>query len=146
MNRFIHDSDYPTLIRDEIRTVLLENYTDQKLLLAEKMGVSQVKHHLAKYDVATIFKTYETLPDPDPRDHYMVMISIDCALYHLYSSLAPDSVPNHRSERYQDALNWLQSVHKGEMKADLPIKKDESGHIQSDIKIGSKHKPCNYRW
>lgn len=147
MARFIQDTDYPTIIRNEIKAILLEGYTDAKLLLSESMAIAQIRNYLkGRYDVDAIFEGHDPLPDPDPRDAYMVMITIDCALYHIYSSTAPNLIPEHRSQRYEDALNWLKSVAKGETIADLPLLTDEEGTELTNVRIKSKYKPEIHKW
>lgn len=139
---FITDSDYTVLIRDEIKNILLENYSEAKLKTAESMGISQVKKRLAgRYDVAKIFGA-----TGDERDSYVVMIVLDCTLYHLYTATAPNKMPTIRAERYQDALDWLKSVAKGEETADLPLLEDENGNNLLGIKINSKYPPSNNKW
>lgn len=36
MSRFIKDTDYAVLIRNEIKNILLENYSETKLLMPNK--------------------------------------------------------------------------------------------------------------
>lgn len=139
---FIEESDYSVVIRTEIKEILLENYTDETLEKAEKTGISQVKKRLAgKYDVEEIFSK-----TGDDRDSYIVMIVIDCILYHLYTATVPKKMPTIREERYQDALDWLKSVAKGEETTDLPKIKDESGNDMLGIKLASKYSASNQRW
>lgn len=139
---FITEDDYTVLIRTEIKDILLENYSDTKLKTAENMGIAQVKKRLAgRYDVAKIFSQVG-----DDRDSYIVMIALDCALYHLYTATVPNKIPTIRSERYQDALDWLKSVARGEEDTDLPVLIDEEGNGMIGIKITSKYPPSNNRW
>lgn len=139
---FITANDYTVLIRDEIKNILLENYSDTKLKTAENMGISQVRKRLAgRYDVDKIFSAVA-----DERDSYIVMITIDCALYHLYTATVPNKIPTIRAERYQDALDWLKSVARGEEDTDLPKIKDETGNDLNGIRITSKYPPSNQRW
>ncbi len=139
---FITEDDYTVLIRNEIKDILLENYTESKLKTAESMGIAQVKKRLAgRYDVAKIFGA-----EGENRDSYIVMIVLDCALYHLYTATVPNKIPQIRAERYQDALDWLKSVAKGEETADLPLLEDASGNNLLGIKITSKYPPTNNRW
>lgn len=146
MARFLQDIDYTALIRDEIKTVLLENYTEAKLLTAEKMAIGQIRNYLkSRYDLEAIFTGYDPLPDPDPRDYYIIMISIDCTLYHLYSSLAPNRIPEHRSQRYGDAIKWLIDAGRGNVTADLPLLTVD-GEIKSPVRIKSKHPLENHKW
>ncbi len=139
---FITEDDYTVLIRDEIKNILLENYSVTKLKTAENMGISQVKKRLAgRYDVDKIFSAVG-----DERDSYIVMITLDCALYHLYTATVPNKIPTIRAERYQDALDWLKSVARGEENTDLPVLEDETGNQLLGIKITSKYPPNNNRW
>mgnify|MGYP000682736432 CR=1 FL=1 len=128
MSRFLKDTDYAVLIRNEIKNILLENYSETKLLSAEKMAIAQIRNYLAgRYDVGLIFTPMlEPIDDNnseqlDNRDAYIVMITIDCALYHLYCSIAPNKIPEHRSNRYQDALEWLKLMAERKGNADLPL-------------------------
>lgn len=139
---FITDDDYTVLIREEIKNILLENYSVTRLKTAENMGVAQVKKRLAgRYDVDKIFSA-----EGDQRDSYIVMITLDCALYHLYTATVPNKIPTIRAERYQDALDWLKSVARGEENTDLPVLEDETGNQLLGIKITSKYPPSNNRW
>jgi len=153
MSRFLKDSDYAVLIRTEIKNILLENYTETKLLSAEQMAISQIKNYLAgRYDVALIFTPL--LPPAegegeqlDSRNAFIVMITIDCALYHLYSSLAPNKIPEHRSNRYQDALEWLKMMAEGKSYADLPLIKNEStGEVKDSFRLSSRNTFTNNKW
>lgn len=142
MSRFLTDTDYDVLIRTEIRSILLENYTERKLLTAEQMAISQIKNYLAgRYNVASIF----TATNED-RNYFVVMISIDCTLYHLYSSLAPNKIPEHRSQRYADALEWLKLMAEGKTTADLPVLTYDTGEVKTDVRIVSNYKKQNHKW
>jgi phage gp36-like protein len=155
MNRFIKETDYAVLIRTEIKNILLENYSETKLLSAEQMAIAQIKNYLAgRYDVALIFTP---LLEPaegdnpgeqiDTRNAFVVMIVIDCALYHLYCSIAPNKIPEHRSNRYQDALEWLKMMAEGKGNADLPLIKDEStGEVKDSFRLSSNNKFTNNKW
>ncbi|WP_312310972.1 phage protein Gp36 family protein [Empedobacter brevis] len=139
---FITDEDYSVLIRREIKTVLLENYSDTKLKGAEDMAIAQIKNYIRGfYDTDKIFSAVE-----DQRNAFVVMITIDCALYHLYTSLAPNKIPQHRTDRYTDALEWLKGIADGK-KADLPpIVDGETGKPKSTIRIVSEYSKQNNKW
>ncbi|MBN2669976.1 MAG: DUF1320 family protein [Bacteroidales bacterium] len=147
MARFIRDNDYDALIRNEITGILLENYNHDKMYKAEQMAISQIKNYLkGKYDIEQIFTGHDPLLDPDPRSHYIVMITIDCTLYHLYTSTAPDRIPEHRAQRYGDALEWLKDVSRGDVAADLPLLTDDDGEVSTSIRIKSKYTPSNHKY
>lgn len=150
MSRFIKDTDYAVLIRNEIKNILLENYSETKLWSAEQMAIAQIKNYLAgRYDVGLIFT-----PSPPPleglgedsRNAFIVMITIDCALYHLYCSIAPNKIPEHRSNRYQDALDWLKGMLEPNKTADLPLLTNASGETKGTVRISSNNKPSNNKW
>lgn len=147
MSRFLKDSDYAVLIRTEIKNILLENYNETKLLSAEEMAIAQIKNYLAgRYDVNLIF-TPSIDGEDDNRNAFVVMIVIDCALYHLYCSIAPNKIPEHRSNRYQDALDWLKSMLETNKKADLPMLKDETtGEVKDSLRISSNNTFTNNKW
>ena len=153
MSRFLKDTDYAVLIRNEIKNILLENYSETKLLSAEQMAIAQIKNYLAgRYDVGLIFTPM--LPPAegegeqlDSRNAYIVMITIDCTLYHLYSSVAPNKMPEHRSNRYQDVIEWLKMMAEGKGYADLPLIKDEStGEVKDSFRLSSNNKVTNNKW
>jgi len=140
--KFLKDSDYDVLIRTEIKNILLENYSEAKLTTAEQMAVAQIKNFLAgRYDVLEIFSNQN-----EERNHFIVMICIDCALYHLYSSLSPNKIPEHRNQRYNDALEWLKLIVEGKSTADLPLITDKKGEEKESIRITSKYQSKNHKW
>lgn len=146
MERFIKEDDYEVVIRDEIKDILLEEYTEFKLYRAEEMAISQIKNYLfGRYDTDLIFSPVEE-GETDMRNAHIVMVTIDCALYHLYTSIAPNKIPQHRADRYQDVLNWLKDVSRGNAKADLPIRTDENGDAEIGIKITSEYPNEDNRW
>ncbi|URC13954.1 phage protein Gp36 family protein [Flavobacterium sp. B183] len=151
--RFIKNADYDVLIRTEIKNILLENYTERKLFSAEEMAISQIKNYLAgRYDVELIFMPSAEPSDDNPepketRNAFIIMTVIDCALYHLYSSQAPNKIPEHRSNRYQDALEWLKLMLEGKSTADLPLIKDkQTGETKESFRLTSNHKRNNNKW
>ncbi|CAA0144756.1 conserved hypothetical protein [Tenacibaculum maritimum] len=140
---FIIEDDYTSLVRNEVKNILLENYSETKLKGAEQMAISQVKNYLSgKYDVNTVFAA-----TGENRNSHILMIVIDCTLYHLYTSTVPSKMPETRANRYQDAIDWLKAEKaSNQVSADLPKKKNEKGEVLQGIKITSKYKVSNQRW
>lgn len=139
---FITDEDYTVLIRDEIKDVLLEDYTESKLRNAEQIAISQIENLISgRYDTDLIFEARG-----DDRNSHIVMITIDCALYHLYTSSQSRQMPKIRDNRYQDAIDWLKIVGTGEATAKLPKIKNQTGNELQGIRISSKYPPSNHRW
>jgi len=138
MARFLQDSDYEMQIKTEIRRLLdgstpsiNDNY---KLLRAENAAIKQVRHYIGmRVDCDAIF-----IPpaDPDTRDSFMIMLVIDLVLYHLYSQTGNKDVPEHRQHRYEDAIQWLKDVGRGDMPTDLPSLPDDE--YKSDVRLNSR--------
>jgi len=81
----------------------------------------------------------------DTRDEWIVTITIDIGLYHLYSQTGMKDIPQHRQDRYQDALDWLKDVGNGDTIPELPALVDEDGNEYSEVIINSRPQE-NQRW
>lgn len=142
MARFLKEEDYNSLIRDEIKDILTENHTDESVLLKqEDMAIAQIKNYLSgRYDVDQVFTPADDTTDN--RNAHMIMIVIDCTIYHLYTAEAPDRIPTLRETRYQDALNWLKEVTQanGDRRADLPLRVNDKGQPKSSFRLKSRPK------
>lgn len=145
MARFLKDSDYFQIkseilkLLDGSTPTLSNNY---KLLQAEAAAIAQIRNRLSgRFDCDAIFAPATN--DEDTRDSFIIMVTIDMTLYHLYSQTGSKDVPEHRVQRYQDALDWLKDASKGEISTNLPgeITDDNPG----EIRIWSK-KPENHEW
>lgn len=140
MANFIQESDYEVQARGELLRLL--DGTDERaaILQAERFAISQIRKHLGgRYDCDTLFSATD-----EDRDDYIIMITIDLTLYHLWSKKSPKSTPEHRKIRYDDALAWLTSVGSGETPTDLPqLPTDE---YQGDVRIFSRYKPNDNKY
>ena len=135
--RFLTDSDYAVQLRDEIAHIIDPTTERSKLIRSEDMAIAQIKNFLGgKYDVAKIFAPVVSGAD-DTRDAYIVMITIDLALYHLWSKEGGNNIPKTRELRYSDALEWLKAV-QYDHSANLPLITNESGETASDIRLWSR--------
>lgn len=146
--RFLNEADYTALVRNEIKAALLGNYSDTKLHGAENMAIAQIKKYISgKHPVEKVFVDFDPETEvTDGRDAFIVMLTIDLTLYHLYTSTAPNLIPKHRTERYADALEWLKGVANGTYVSDLPAHENESGEDMINIKIRSKRESEDQRW
>ena len=132
---FITDNDFEVQVRQEILSLL--DGTDEKTAveLATRMATDQIRQYIGgRYDCDTIFAA-----EGENRDHFIVMITIDILLYHLWAKRAPRKIPEYRATRYQDALDWLKDVGTGEMDSALPQLSTED--YIGQISIKSKYKP-----
>lgn len=67
--------------------------------------------------VAQIILQYFT--KGDNRNQQILMFYIDLTLYHLYSRIAPKSIPQVRTDRYNAAIKWCKMAGVGDITADL---------------------------
>lgn len=151
--RFLKNTDYEVQVRTEIRRLIDgfqpgddESLPPARLLQAESAAVQQMRNYLAdRYDVPAIFREDEAEPgEPDTRNLHIVLTAVDLVLYHLYSQTGARDVPEHRKNRYEDALDWLRSAGRGEIGADLPPRPD-SPDIVADLRFWSRP-PENHKW
>lgn len=139
---FITDDDYEVQAKEEILTLLDPTTAHSKMRKAEKFAISEIRKHLGgRYDMNKVFGESE-----DARDMYIVMITIDIAIYHLYAQKAPRKIPEYRDIRYHDALEWMKDVGNGTTPTDLPPLEDEDGLYQGETRIFSLHKPNNNKF
>ena len=155
MARFLIQEDYESQIKPEIIKQLTDPtnwFSSAKLVRAEQKAIAQIKNRIGKrYDCAAIFQPL--LPPAegggeqiDSRDQWIVTIAVDITLYHLYSQTGSKDVPEHRSTRYQDAIDWLKDVGNGETTADLPeLINEDTGEAYTDFRISSRT-PENHKW
>lgn len=160
MSRFIIKEDYAMQIKQEIIKLLTSNdaewFNSAALIRAEKTATDQIKQRIGKrYDCTLIFAPLrppviedgEELGEQiDTRDQWIVTLVIDVLLYHLYSKSGSKDIPEHRSTRYQDAIDWLKDVGNGTTTADLPaIVNESTGDEYSDIRFNSRE-PEDHKW
>jgi len=150
MARFIEQLDYAMQVKSEIIKLLTSNdeewFNSAGLIRAENTAISQIKNRIGKrYDCAQVFAPAES-DTIDNRDQWMVTITIDISLYHLYSKSGSKDVPQHRQDRYQDAIDWLKDVGNGETMADLPTKLyTDTGEEYTEFRLSSRT-PENHKW
>ncbi|OFX62705.1 MAG: hypothetical protein A2066_18930 [Bacteroidetes bacterium GWB2_41_8] len=150
MSRFITEADYAMQIKQEIIRLLTsptEWYISAKLVRAEQTAISQIRNRISKrYNCAVIFApSPEPVEGVDTRDQWIVTITIDIALYHLYSQTGMKDLPEHRAQRYQDAIDWLKDVGNGTTAADLPVVVDASGDEYSEVRIWGRE-PIDHKY
>lgn len=147
MSRFILESDYQMQIKQEIVRVLtspVDWFNSAKLVRAENTAVAQIRNRIGKrYDCDAVFTPITSTPDT--RDQWIVTITIDIALYHLYSQTGMKDIPEHRQQRYQDAIDWLKDVGNGTTTADLPPLVDGDGNEYSEFRLNSRKPECQ-KW
>lgn len=140
MANFIQEEDYEVQVRQEILRLLDGSNERTALMQAERFAISQIRKYIGgRYDCNTVFSA-----TGEDRDDYIVMITIDIVIYHLWAKKAPKAIPGHRKERYSDALDWLTNVGSGEMPTDLPQLSTDD--YKGDVRISSRYKPNDNKY
>jgi len=150
MARFLQQVDYESQIKPEIIKQLTDPtdwFQSAKLVRAEQKAIAQIRNRIGKrYDCDAIFAGSLSEAETDTRDAWVITITVDITLYHLYSQTGAKDVPEHRSTRYQDAIDWLKDVGNGETTADLPELTDtNTGDTYTDFRLNSRT-PGNHKW
>jgi phage gp36-like protein len=139
---FITDDDYGVEIRQEILNLLDPSTERTYLAIAQKMAIDQVKQYISgRYNTEAIFSA-----EANNRNMFLVMLVIDLTLYHLWSKKAPRKMPEIRSQRYQDAIDWLKGVASGTIEPELPAAPEPDQDYETGIRIESVHKPNNNKY
>jgi phage gp36-like protein len=132
---FINKSDYFKQIKEEVFDQIIED-SNQIRLDAELAGQSEMESYLRdRFDVAQIFNKTGAARHP-----LILLYLIDIVLYHIHSRINPINIPDIRQVRYDNAIEWLKKVSKGEISPDLPTKEDEEGNTATLWKMGSNKK------
>lgn len=137
---FLTDVDYKTRIKDNILADIINNDTSIQAE-AELTAQAEMESYLnMRFDVAAIFSQTDTA-----RNHNLVMIMVDIVIYHIYSRIASNQIPEHRQNRYDDAKRWLEWVSQGKLSPDLPKVLDSEGQdTKTPITYGSEKKRNPY--
>jgi hypothetical protein len=78
----------------------------------------------------------------DNRHSLLVMYVIDIAIYNLYGRIAPKSIPEQRTDRYNAVMNELRMTARGEISSDIQkIQPDKGGRIRwgSNVKAQNSY-------
>lgn len=112
---YLNELDFTTLAdADDIE--LITNSDSDKRDRASKMALDEVRSYMRKkYRIEQEFaKTGEE------RNDFIVMITLDITLYHLFSMLAPRMGMETRQNRYDNAIKWLTGVRDGKTDPGIP--------------------------
>ena len=116
MARFLNDNDYKRQIQAWIKSIV---QTDEGTLEdAEHAAQTEMETYLnSRFDIAAIFDIEQEDAD---RNRLIVMYMIDITLYHLFTNISPDMIPELREKRYKAAIQWLKDVATGKISPLLP--------------------------
>lgn len=137
MKRFLKNEDYESSITVN-KLNLLTSGVESTLLTAESQAMGVFTQYIGKkYDVQAIFELMEDAQGNDIRDQFIVKLLLDIAIYLLYRKLAPDQIPEHRKFDYQEALEYLRAVGKGDIDTFFKLKEIDLTDNFTEIKINS---------
>jgi phage gp36-like protein len=127
-------TDYDQLIQAEIKNAISAdaNVWNTAQIQAETEVTSYLR---SRYDVAAAMALTGTARNP-----HLVMLIIDIALYHTHSRISPRNIPELIALRYEQAIDWLKAVNKGDILADLPVLQTATGQQVIPTKFGSNKK------
>lgn len=136
MARFLNENDYKKQIREWIKNVITYNDADV-LEDCELAAQNEMETYLnARYDIAAIFNTTQ---ESSERNRLIVLYLVDITLYHIFSNISPDMIPELRKERYKAAIQWCKDVAKGTLSPILPLKEITPETVES-FKYGGNNK------
>lgn len=143
MSRFLKDTDYNFQIKSEILRLLDGSTSDLssnlKLLAAENAAIAQMKNRLSGR-----FATGEIFDGSENRDSFIIMITVDITLYHLYSQTGHKDVPEHRANRYQDAIDFLKDASNGTIATNLPTALSDTN--QGETRMWSQYEADDHNY
>ncbi|MBQ4278347.1 MAG: DUF1320 family protein [Rikenellaceae bacterium] len=117
---YLEREDYYSLIsREDLEAALLQS--EAQLERIERMACDEVSSYLRrKYRIASEFAR-----TGDDRNDNLVRITLDVALYHLFTAL-PGRITDEdvRRIRYLDAIKWLVSVRDSDNDPGIPSLSD----------------------
>lgn len=79
-----------------------------------------------------------------PRIPIIVQMMVDITLYHAHSRVTPDSIPQLRVKRYNDAIQWLDKVAAGFIAPDLPVR--AADEEPTPLRFGSTNEKTNHQF
>lgn len=136
MARFLNDNDYKKQVQTWIKNII---QTDENILTdAELAAQVEMETYLNnRYDIAAIFSTTQ---QPSARNKLIVVFLVDITLYHLFTNISPDMIPELREKRYKAAIQWCKDVAKGYISPILPERDAEDVKNVPLFKHGSNEK------
>ena len=138
---FLSKTDFEAVC-DKPTLEVINQANDDNMSRAERYAIEEVSSYLrSRYDIAQAYSR-----TGDERNQQLVMITCDIALYHLVAWLPKRIGFEIREVRYNQAINWLRDVQKGNATPDIPVKTTEQGEdIGTPVVFGGLDK-ATYMW
>jgi phage gp36-like protein len=114
---FVDKVDFHNIIDDNILDDITET-DDTEIMTTVSFAISFISGYLsARYDVVQIFN--KTGVDRDP---VILHFTKDITCYYLHGLTSGKKIPENRTKRFDDAVDWLNKVQAGEINPpDLPV-------------------------
>lgn len=113
---------YSIISKDDLDAALDGEYADLDSVVA--IACEEVVSWLRqRYRISS-----EMRKTGEQRNRYIMMITMDCALFHLFSSI-PGRLSDEdiRTQRYKNAVKWLREAADGALSAGIPTLSDAFG-------------------
>ena len=120
MSRFLTEADYDPHIKAEIKKAVTGT-TDPaspsaKQLLAEETAIAHIREYIGgRCDCDDIFSK-----TGNNRNKFIVKVVVVITLYDLYHQTGAADIPDHRKDDYDDVIQWLKDVGRGDISTTLP--------------------------
>jgi hypothetical protein len=133
---FLAEADLHAFILEEHLDTLTEGVATA-LDDTERIAIEEASTYLRhRYNVAAAFGATGS-----DRNSQLIRILSDITLYHLFTRVQPDEIPELRVKRYDDAISTLNRISKGQISPNLPALSPAQG---SPIRWGSQPKQDHY--
>ncbi len=114
---FLTDNDYNYHQRSNDLKILTNGNNTAVRTFAENASEEEMASYLRmRYDVDNIFNKAGT-----ERNALIVMRLVDISVYHMYAKIPQRQTPQDVTDRYLDAIKWLEGIAKGMLKTNLPL-------------------------
>lgn len=123
---FLQTKDFYKVIQpEELEDVvgIHDDPTDKGSVILDSLEIDSIDEMTGylsrRYDAGKCFDT------TNDRIGIVIQKCVDIVLYNAYSAVHPNNIPNLRSTRYDNAINWLEKVASGFITPNLPTKEDQ---------------------
>jgi len=135
---FIKREELLTYIKDNVLNSITQ-FDDTYLDKLEKIAISEINSYIGtKYDM-----NFEFSRTGDDRNYYLISIVIDIMIFHLYSRVAPDNIPEIKLQRYGKVVEWLELAAKGKVSPNFKVLDNKYDTGSSQLLWGSNKKINN---
>lgn len=126
-----------------LQYIRYSNVPDFNVIPGSLPNGSSYWEELSEYKIAagTLPTTANGWVVADNRNQQILTYTIDIALYHMFSRIAPMNIPQIRMDRYYEAREWLKAAGKGTITARLEIIQPEAGN---SIRYGGMTRTINH--